>query len=54
MERDSFHTIARSTVATSKERSSKFIAYAYPVEQEQQIKDFLDTLRKQHYDATHH
>ena len=37
-----------------RERSSKFLAYAYPVQQEEQIREILDGLRKKYYDATHH
>lgn len=36
------------------EKGSKFYAYVYPVTQEEAIKEHLDTLRKQHYDARHH
>ena len=37
-----------------RERSSKFLSYAYPVTNEEQIRTHLDTLHKQYYDATHH
>ena len=37
-----------------RERSSKFLSYAYPVTNEEQIRAHLDTLHKQYYDATHH
>ncbi|MBQ7856932.1 MAG: YigZ family protein [Alistipes sp.] len=37
-----------------RERSSKFLAYAYPVTSEEQIREHLDALRKEYYDATHH
>ena len=40
--------------AASRERSSKFLAYAYPVQDEGQIREILDALRKRYYDATHH
>ncbi len=53
-ERDSYLTIAAPAEAVYKERSSKFLAYAYPVTSEGQIKEILDSLRKQYYDATHH
>lgn len=53
-ERDSYLTIAAPAEAVYKERSSKFLAYAYPVTSEEQIREILDTLRKQYYDATHH
>lgn len=51
---DSYLTIAAPAGATSRERSSKFLAYAYPVQCEEQIREILDGLRKKYYDATHH
>ena len=52
--KDSYLTIAEPAEAIYKERSSKFLTYAYPVESESVIKELLDALRKQYYDATHH
>ena len=52
--KDSYLTIAEPAEAIYKERSSKFLTYAYPVENEAEIKELLDALRKQYYDATHH
>ena len=37
-----------------KEKGSKFIAYAYQVNSEEEIKQRLEALRKQYYDARHH
>lgn len=51
---DQYRTIAEPAEAIYKERSSKFLTYAYPVENEEQIKELLDALRKRYYDATHH
>ncbi|MBD9238527.1 MAG: YigZ family protein [Alistipes onderdonkii] len=51
---DSYLTIAAPAEASSRERSSKFLAYAYPVQDEGQIREILDALRKRYYDATHH
>ena len=52
--KDSYLTIAEPAEAIYKERSSKFLTYAYPVESEEEIKELLDALRKDYYDATHH
>ena len=52
--KDSYLTIAEPAEAIYKERSSKFLTYAYPVESEDEIKELLDALRKEYYDATHH
>jgi len=51
---DSYRTIDAPVETALRERSSKFLAYAYPVQEETQIREILDTLRKKHYDATHH
>ena len=52
--KDSYLTIAAPAEAIYKERSSKFLAYAYPVESEEEVKEIVEHLRKEYYDATHH
>jgi uncharacterized YigZ family protein len=52
--KDSYLTIAEATESAMRERSSKFLAYAYPVTNEEQIRQHLEALRKEYYDATHH
>ena len=52
--KDSYLTISAPSECAMRERSSKFLSYAYPVTSEEQIKDILDALHKQYYDATHH
>ena len=54
MTSDSYHTLAGPAEAIYKEKSSKFLAYAYPVESEEEIRTLLDAQRKKYYDATHH
>ena len=51
---DTFYSIKHLTTATYKEKGSKFLACAYPVESEQDVKNHLETLRNKYYDATHH
>ena len=51
---DSYLTVAGTAEAVYKEKSSKFLAYAYHVGNEAEIKELLDALRKKYYDATHH
>ena len=53
-EKDSYLTDEGEAEAVYRQLSSKFFAYAYHVESEQQIKEHLDALRKRYYDATHH
>lgn len=52
--KDSYLTIAEPAEAIYKERSSKFLVYAYPVESEEEVKEYVDSLRKEFFDATHH
>lgn len=54
MAADCYKTIARAAETTYRQLSSKFYTYAYPVETEEEIKEYLDALRKRWYDATHH
>ncbi len=51
---DTYLTIAQEAEALFKEKGSKFIAHAYPVETEQEIKAQCEVLRKKYYDASHH
>lgn len=51
---DTFLTLAEPSQGLYKEKGSKFLAFAYPVETETQIKAHLETLRKEYYDARHH
>lgn len=51
---DTYLTLKSESQGLYKEKGSKFLAYAYPVDNEQQIKEILDTLKKQYYDARHH
>tara|TARA_B100001245_G_C22851019_1_gene409107 strand:+ start:27 stop:626 length:600 start_codon:yes stop_codon:yes gene_type:complete len=49
-----FFTITNSPEGFYKEKGSKFIARAYHVKTEEEIKEHLDALRKEFYDARHH
>ncbi|MFV0521321.1 MAG: YigZ family protein [Mangrovibacterium sp.] len=51
---DSFLTISSPSEALFKDKGSKFIAYAYPVETEEEIKEYIQALKKEHYAARHH
>ena len=51
---DTYKTIAiPSEEILFKEKNSKFFGYAFPVTSEEEIKNHLDILRKQHYGAVH-
>lgn len=51
---DTFLTIASASEGIYKEKGSKFLAYAYPVRSEDEIKQKVDALRKKYFDARHH
>ena len=50
---DTFLTIESPSQAIIKEKSSKFIAFAYPVESVEQVKQIVEQTRKEYYDARH-
>ena len=52
--KDSYLTIEGDAEAIFKEKSSKFLCYAFHVESEEEIAACLEPLRKRYYDATHH
>lgn len=53
-EPDTFLTIAAPVEGLYKAKGSKFIALAYPVVSEKEVKEELTQIRKQYYDARHH
>ncbi|MEQ9467534.1 MAG: YigZ family protein [Ekhidna sp.] len=50
----SYYTIYSKSEGLYKEKGSKFIALAFPVTSEDQIKEIQENLRKEFYDARHH
>ncbi len=51
---DLYKTITTPSIETLfKDRNSKFYGYAFPVNEETSIKDFLEFLRKKHHAARH-
>ena len=51
---DTYKTIAGPAEGIYREKGSKFIALAFPVESEAQIKEKLAEIQKQYFDARHH
>ena len=51
---DTYKTIAAKSEGIYKEKGSKFIALAYPVTTEDEIKEIIAGLKKEYYDARHH
>jgi len=50
---DTYRTIAAPTQSLYKEKGSKFIGFAYPVDTEEEVKQILSQLRKTYFDARH-
>lgn len=51
---DQYRTLAEPAEGFYKEKGSKFIARVVPVSSEEEIKEVLESLRKEFYDARHH
>ncbi len=51
---DTYKTIKAPIEGLFKDRGSKFLAYAYPIEHENEVKPLVDNLKKEHFKAVHH
>lgn len=51
---DSYKSIASGARGLFKDNGSRFIAHAYPVETEEEVKEIVASLKKEYYDARHH
>ena len=51
---DTYKTISRPSEGIFKDKGSKFIAFAYPVSSEEEIKEIVQSLKKEHHAARHH
>lgn len=51
---DTFFTIKQASKGEYKENKSTFLAFAYPIENAEQVKQIVDNLKKEYYDARHH
>ena len=51
---DTYKTIAGPSEGIYREKGSKFIALAFPVETEAEVKEKLAEIQKQYFDARHH
>jgi uncharacterized YigZ family protein len=52
--KDAFKSIAQESRGLFKDNGSRFIAHAYPVETEEEVKEIVAALKKEYYDARHH
>lgn len=52
--KDTYKTIAASvSEILFKEKNSKFIGYAFPIHHEEEVKTYIETLKKKHFSARH-
>lgn len=54
MESDSYKTIKSPSNGIYKDKGSRFLAFAYPLSDQDEIKSIIDKLRKEHHEARHH
>lgn len=54
MDSDIYKTIKSSSQGIFRDKGSKFIALAYPVADQESVKNIIDGLRKEYHDARHH
>jgi uncharacterized YigZ family protein len=51
---DSYKTLESPAEGTYREKGSRFIAFGFPVQNEEEIRTILASLRKKYHDARHH
>jgi uncharacterized YigZ family protein len=54
MTSDIYKTIRASSRGIYKDKGSRFISFAFPVSDPEQVKPIIDKIRKEHHDARHH
>lgn len=52
--KDTYASIAGRSDGLFKDNGSRFIAHAYPVESEEEVKEIVGSLKKEYHDARHH
>lgn len=51
---DTYRSVAGKGNGIFKDNGSRFLAFAYPVETEEEVKAIVDSLKKEYHDARHH
>ena len=51
---DTYRTVAAPSCAEYKDKGSRFLSFVYPVRAEDEIKQHLISLQKEHFKAVHH
>lgn len=51
---DTYYSISAPSKGLYKELGSKFLSFAYPVTNEEEVKEIITNLKKEYFDARHH
>jgi len=51
---DTFKTIEKPSEGLFKDKGSRFISYAFPVNSEEEIREIVQSIKKEHHSARHH
>lgn len=54
MKNDLYNTIEKESKGYFKNKGSKFYAYAFPIHREDEVKEIIIRLKKEHHSARHH
>jgi len=52
--KDTYRSVAGQGNGIFKDNGSRFLAFAYPVDTEEEVKAIVDSLKKEYHDARHH
>jgi len=54
MESDIYTTISSPSHGLFKDKGSRFLSFAFPVSDQEEVKPIIDRIRKEHHEARHH
>jgi len=54
MDSDNYKTISKNSCGIFKEKGSRFLSFAFPLDSADAVKPLIDKIRKEHHEARHH
>lgn len=54
MSKDTYRTLKKASEGLFKDRGSKFISFAFPIQSEEEVKEHLKRIKKEFHSARHH
>lgn len=54
METDTYLTLRESSTGSYKDKGSRFLAFAFPIRSQDDVKPIIEKIRKEYHDARHH